>query len=568
MDDLFINEEPKEKICSVCKLLKPIADFYKTKNEGKGIRIAMCSVCNKEYQKKYRKEMKRKRVENRVIISEKTCNKCKATKSILEFSVSSLTKDGYDYSCKECIKLKVKARKERYIKIGNIAEKKICPRCMIEKSNSDFARSRNRKDGLFFICRECEKKRKNVEGIKPQILSKCCCICKIEKPVKEFFKNKWQLDGFHSGCKTCLKVIREEKKIKIHENAFVSETKICYTCKETKSSHEFKRNRDVLDGLWFECKICAKARRLNLIAERAKARVVLEKKVCSTCKTEKPSNKFHFDCLDKTGLNYECNTCSNARKREDRKNATLEELERFRKKSRDYYTGHKDEIKEYQRQYNKENKEKVKNRARKNEQRRYKEDEGFRIKLRLKARIRAVLKGATKAGTTLKLLGCDMATFRTHFETLFKQLYPNYKNSKDCWTLFLEGKIHADHIVPCSSFDFTIKENQYKCFNYKNIQPLFIRDNLKKHERIEWTPKDILPYDHLTDEDIDKEYLFYTGKNYNEDSIVAKMHQNLQRLETLVDSYDPSTIEYKIEPKPSNEPVDFSYLHDVPEMVC
>ena len=43
---------------------------------------------------------------------------------------------------------------------------------------------------------------------------------------------------------------------------------------------------------------------------------------------------------------------------------------------------------------------------------------------------------------------------------------------------------HIDHIKPCSSFDLTNSEELKKCFNYKNLQPLWWQENLSKGARI------------------------------------------------------------------------------------
>ena len=37
-----------------------------------------------------------------------------------------------------------------------------------------------------------------------------------------------------------------------------------------------------------------------------------------------------------------------------------------------------------------------------------------------------------------------------------------------------------DHVRPCSLFDLTDLEEQKKCFNFKNLQPLWAEENLSK----------------------------------------------------------------------------------------
>jgi hypothetical protein len=41
----------------------------------------------------------------------------------------------------------------------------------------------------------------------------------------------------------------------------------------------------------------------------------------------------------------------------------------------------------------------------------------------------------------------------------------------------------VDHIVPLSFFDLTIKENQFKAFNFRNTRPLENIENISKNNR-------------------------------------------------------------------------------------
>ena len=47
------------------------------------------------------------------------------------------------------------------------------------------------------------------------------------------------------------------------------------------------------------------------------------------------------------------------------------------------------------------------------------------------------------------------------------------------------GEFHIDHIRPCASFDLSDFEQQKVCFNWRNLQPLWAVDNLKKGAKVE-----------------------------------------------------------------------------------
>ena len=49
-----------------------------------------------------------------------------------------------------------------------------------------------------------------------------------------------------------------------------------------------------------------------------------------------------------------------------------------------------------------------------------------------------------------------------------------------------------DHILPCASFDFTKPEDVKKCFEFKNIQPLWAEDNRAKGNKIDLSQEAIL----------------------------------------------------------------------------
>jgi hypothetical protein len=146
-------------------------------------------------------------------------------------------------------------------------------------------------------------------------------------------------------------------------------------------------------------------------------------------------------------------------------------VEYHRQKARDYYNNVKDtsEAKERMRLYFQKNKQRAYERRREL----HKRNPGIRLKQLLGNRIWHALNGrTTKSKRTQELIGCSIDQLREHIESLFK---PGMS-----WDNYGVSGWHIDHIKPCSSFDLTDIEQQKACFNYKNLQPLWARENLTK----------------------------------------------------------------------------------------
>ena len=79
---------------------------------------------------------------------------------------------------------------------------------------------------------------------------------------------------------------------------------------------------------------------------------------------------------------------------------------------------------------------------------------------------------------TLKLLGCDIKFLKQYIQKRFEKgmSWKNY------------GKWHIDHIIPIDYFvkkcNFNSLHIQKKCFNYKNLQPMWAIDNLRKGTKL------------------------------------------------------------------------------------
>jgi len=102
----------------------------------------------------------------------------------------------------------------------------------------------------------------------------------------------------------------------------------------------------------------------------------------------------------------------------------------------------------------------------------------LRMRENLRSRIRIAVIRNYKASSTRNLIGCSVAELRKHIEAQWV-LGMNWDNyGAKGW--------HIDHIKPIASFDLSDPAQQLECFNFKNLQPLWARDNLIKSDK--WIP--------------------------------------------------------------------------------
>ena len=127
----------------------------------------------------------------------------------------------------------------------------------------------------------------------------------------------------------------------------------------------------------------------------------------------------------------------------------------------------------YNRLWRQKNKEKY-NANMREYYKRKKQEPQYRIKLNLRSRLKDALKRSFSGKPSLSLVGCSIEFLKKHLESKWTDgmSWENY------------GKWHIDHILPCSSFNLTIPAQQEKCFNWKNLQPLWAKDNIKKGAKI------------------------------------------------------------------------------------
>ena len=144
---------------------------------------------------------------------------------------------------------------------------------------------------------------------------------------------------------------------------------------------------------------------------------------------------------------------------------------------RKYQQNNKDKIAAYQRkyqhEYKRQNKEKFAAYQREYIRQRRRLDPEFNLLCRLRNRMYKAVKAAgldNKYASSSELLGISPQGLKEWLEAQFTEGM-TWENRSD-W--------HVDHRVPCDAFDLTVDQNQRICFWYKNLQPMWAKDNIQK----------------------------------------------------------------------------------------
>lgn len=288
-----------------------------------------------------------------------------------------------------------------------------------------------------------------------------CIACNQDKDLNGFYFRS-DTGKYKNTCKECC--IAGKKKIK-------SEThKKCKHCGIEKLFDEFQKAGG---GKWLQpyCKPCDLQRKKKWEVDKESIVKVKRKEYyLSTRQLVDPAQKelnkqIVISKLRAGAIKYQA---SLQKLTEDEKKSRKSECD---KKYRDIY---KDKIIENKRKYQESGR--ATEMAKKWQAKQMNNIE-FRTKKRLRGRVYVALKRGVKSHGTMKLLGCDIETFKKHFQSLFTEGMT--------WEKYMKGEIVIDHKRPCASFDLTKEEDQRACFHYTNMQPLWELDNLKKGAKYE-----------------------------------------------------------------------------------
>ena len=155
-----------ERECTRCGEIKSPAEFQSDAHKRDGL-YSQCRACCRE--KDARKHAKRKaRNEGRDPYSDpslKRCSDCGRDLPRREFSRNATQADGLDNMCRDCcrerdVRLRAKRKAENAAKDPYAdPTPKHCPDCGRDLPRSEFSRSAARADGLYGVCRSCNRSR-------------------------------------------------------------------------------------------------------------------------------------------------------------------------------------------------------------------------------------------------------------------------------------------------------------------------------------------------------------------------------------------------------------------------
>lgn len=218
----------------------------------------------------------------------------------------------------------------------------------------------------------------------------------------------------------------------------------------------------------------------------------MTEKLCTTCNEVKDISFFSKASRNKSGFYYRCKPCQkryafeNAEKIKSYRKSKAVERKNYMKKWNEINRAHVLEYRERtkeskiltQKIYYQKNKKKCQQRNDKRHKQRVKEDPLYLLASSARAQVRHGLKmvGTVKTQKSNKYLGISYEKLKTYLEKKFKKgmTWQNHGIGKDKWNI--------DHIIPLASAK--TEEEMIVLLHYRNLQPLWSTENLKKWKKI------------------------------------------------------------------------------------
>ena len=274
---------------------------------------------------------------------------------------------------------------------------------------------------------------------------KQCSNCNVFQPLENFYNDSSNRhkDKKYAKCKSCMKSL-----IVTYNQDITLKSKVCRTCHKELEISSFHKHKFSKDGFNSQCKFCTTAYNRNFYKQgKCNIKAKVETKLCIKCNNIKVNTDFKTNARSKDNLMSICNDCW------PKKQYTREQSRACSKRWFDTHPEYRKE--KWRRQGKKINR---------------------RIRNSINRRIRTALKkfNLNKSTFSVEYLGCSVEYLKIWLEYQFQDGMN--------WDNF--GEWHIDHVNPCSAYDLSKEEEQYKCFNWTNLQPLWAKDNIMKSDKI------------------------------------------------------------------------------------
>lgn len=329
-------------------------------------------------------------------------------------------------------------------KIVNTNPTKVCSKCQEKKPLNDFGKCKTFKDGLMYVCKSC---------------------------VKEHNKQRYFLKNYD-------KIIPKQQQLELQKK---ENKKPCTKCKLKKDLIKFGKNKNHKDDLNSICKACTNQNSKQHYLNNRKE-INLRHKQHNLEHKEEISlyhKQLYLDNKEEIDIKHKQHYLNN---REEinlqRKQHRIEHKEEINLKNKIHRVKNRDKINLKAKQRRIDNNEEICAHRREYENNRFKTDISHRMLCNCRSRVRLALKGNWKTGHTIELLMCSIPELKAHLEKHFRigMTWENYGYGEDKWNI--------DHIIPCIFFNMSDPVEQYMCFRWQNLQPLWQTDNFSKHDKI------------------------------------------------------------------------------------
>lgn len=330
------TDRPSSKECKGCHRFKSLSAFNISLDYKDGLH-SHCKSCVTKKSEELKQRWKKDR--NQVALpKEKLCTRCYRVFPIAQFYSNVSTKQGVDNICKECLRkqrITYIARWTQDRKTAPPKEKKKCPGCHRVLPADQFYSHGSLKDGLNNYCITCGKRMRREyidkwgrqRSSSPTVLrKKKCNLCHQMLPLYMFYQNQVYKDGYSGACMAC-----EERRSQEYmeqwrsEGSSVPKEKQCQACQQILPAGRFAKNKRKKDGLDFVCKQCSKRLREQYSVRWRKEREQRTsedfslfpafEKTCSICHETKPVVLFYTRKNSKDGYNASCMECNRERQK-------------------------------------------------------------------------------------------------------------------------------------------------------------------------------------------------------------------------------------------------------------